>query len=51
MQHHYSTVDAGGVRAGLAEVIDIAGVRQAIENKKAPGGASAPKTKMASESR
>jgi len=46
MQHHYSTVDAREVEAGLAKVISLAGVRDALRGGKR--GGKEPRTKKAS---
>lgn len=41
MQHHYSTVTASEVKAGLAKVIDLAGFRRNLDAPaEGPGGAS-----------
>ncbi len=39
MQQHYSTVNAEEMRAGIAKVIDLAGVRKALEQQPVVGDA------------
>lgn len=45
MQHHYSTVDAREVEAGLAKVISLAGVRAALRGGGKSGGKTTPAKK------
>jgi hypothetical protein len=52
MQHHYSTVSASEVKAGLAKVIDLAGFRRNLDapaegRSGASSGASTTETKTA----